>query len=142
MLKTSNAKFHLRSQPSPLKSFFLFGQVLPLKCFFSQGPPPPLTSSRCLLHQPTALMQYFLSPTPYCPFLFLLLCFSPLITPIPLLLPLSPLLPSKHILLALDCNQLIVWFTSDTHPNLEFKSLKFWEWKNKISATADMFFFS
>ena len=138
MLKTSNTKFHLRSQPSPLKSVFLFGLVLPLKCIFSQGP-PPLTSSPCLLHQPTALMQYFLSPTPYCPFLFLLLSFSPLITPIPLLLlPLPPLLPSKHILLALGCNQLIVWFTSDTHPNLEFKSLKFWERKNKISTTADM----
>ena len=71
MLKTSNAKFHLRSQPSPLKSFFLFGQVLPLKCFFSQGPPPPphfitlsFTSAHCsyaVFPQPQLLLSFPLS---------------------------------------------------------------------------------
>ena len=36
MSKTNNTKFHLRSQPSPLKSVFLFGQVSLLKYIFSQ----------------------------------------------------------------------------------------------------------
>ena len=70
MLKTSNTKFHLRSQPSPLKSVFLFGLVLPLKCIFSQAPPPPhfitlsFTSAHCsyaVFPQPHPLLSFPLS---------------------------------------------------------------------------------
>ena len=32
----------------------------------------------------------------------------------------------------LGCNQLIVWFASAAHPNLEFKNPIFWGWKNGI----------
>ena len=38
----------------------------------------------------------------------------------------------------LGLNQLVVWFTSATHPNLDFKNLTFLEQKNEVLTTADM----
>ena len=55
----------------------------------------------------------------------------------------------KCLVIYLGCNQLIVWLTSATRPDLEFKNPTFWGQKNDTLTTADMqlkgrihFFFS